>query len=247
MKGLVYSVEPFGTVDGPGIRMVFFLTGCPLRCQFCHNPEIAWGKQGQRYTPNQVLEKYNKNKQFYQNGGLTFSGGEPLLQGEFVYQCVQLLKENKVHVTIDTSLACGEQWLKKIIPFTDLWMVSIKAVSTNLHQKLTGRDNSTILDNVTELNNSRANMLIRYVIIPGVTDTGNELARLAKFLRNLPFTPPLELLAYHSLGLRKWEEEGLVYSLSGVPDANSRDIEQARKTLQTSGIDNFALLEMEIK
>ena len=242
MKGLIHSIETFGTVDGPGIRMVLFLTDCPLKCQFCHNPEIAWENRGQRYTPEQVLEKYNKKKQFYQKGGLTFSGGEPLLQAGFVYQCVQLLKENEVHVVIDTSLSCGNQWLEKISPFVDLWMVSIKAVNADLHQQITGHDNSTIINNVTELNRSQANMLIRYVIVPGLTDTEIELNRLAEFLKNLPFTPPLELLAYHSLGLRKWESAGLTYPLTGVPDAGSQDIEQARKTLQARGIDDFLLL-----
>lgn len=242
MKGLIHSIETFGTVDGPGIRMVLFLTGCPLKCQFCHNPEIAWGNQGQRYTPEQVLEKYNKKKQFYQKGGLTFSGGEPLLQAEFVYQCVQLLKENEVHLVIDTSLSCGNQWLQKIIPFVDLWMVSIKAVNPDLHQQIAGQDNSTIINNIIKLNCSQADMLIRYVIVPGLTDTESELNRLAEFLKNLPFTPPLELLAYHSLGLRKWENAGLTYHLTGVPDAGSQDIEQARKTLQASGIDDFILL-----
>lgn len=102
MRGLIHSIETGGTVDGHGIRMVLFLTGCPLQCQFCHNPEIAWGNKGTQYTPRQVLKKHNENKQFYQNGGLAFSGGEPLRQGKFVYQCVQLLKKNKVHVVKKT-------------------------------------------------------------------------------------------------------------------------------------------------
>ncbi len=242
MRGLVHSIETFGTVDGPGIRMVLFLTHCPLKCQFCHNPEIAWGSSGNKYSPEQVLEKYNKNKQFYQNGGLTFSGGEPLLQGEFVYQCAQLLKENKVHVTVDTSLSCGDKWLEKIIPFVDLWMVSIKAVSADLHQRLAGHGNSKIIDNLTKLNSSRANMLIRYVIVPGLTNSEDELAKLAELLRNLPFTPPLELLAYHSLGLQKWESAGLPYHLTGVPDAGNQDIKRTRKILEANGIDNFTLV-----
>ncbi len=242
MKGLIHSIETFGTVDGPGIRMVLFLTGCPLRCQFCHNPEIAWGKKAKHYTPGQILEKYNKKKHFYQTGGLTFSGGEPLLQGEFVHQCVQLLKENDVHLAIDTSLSCGEQWLKKIIPYTDLWMVSIKAISNSLHQQIAGHDNSTIIDNIIKLNRCRANMLIRYVIVPEHTDTKQELCRLAEFLKKLPFTPPLELLAYHSLGLQKWKSAGLTYHLTGVADANHQDIERARNILQTEGINDFILL-----
>ncbi len=236
MKGLINSIEPFGTVDGPGIRMVLFLTGCPVKCQFCHNPEIAWGGKGQHYSPQQVLDKYNRNKSFYRKGGLTFSGGEPLFQGEFVYQCVQLLKENKVHVTIDTSLYCDEQWMEKLIPDVDLWMVSIKAATAELHQKLTGRDNATIINNISKLNRSRANMLIRHVIIPGYTNTEEELLKLAEILKKLPFTPTLELLPYHTLGLHKWKSMGLTYRLAGVPDANVKDIERAKVILARQGV-----------
>ncbi|MCD5397497.1 pyruvate formate lyase-activating protein [candidate division NPL-UPA2 bacterium] len=240
MKGLIHSREDFGTVDGPGIRMVLFLTGCPMKCQFCDNPDTAWGNLGEYYTPLQVLDKYNRNRSFYEKGGLTFSGGEPLLQGEFVYQCVQLLKENKVHVALDTSLSCGWQWIEKLMPGVDLWMVSLKAVIPELHKKLTGQDNKAIINNIFRLNKARPkDMRIRYVIIPGYTDTKEELHQLAELIKKLPLAPSLELLAYHTMGRHKWREMKLAYPLAGTPDANKKDNDRARRILQTNGIHNF--------
>jgi pyruvate formate lyase activating enzyme len=239
VKGLIHSIEPFGTVDGPGVRMVLFLAGCPMKCLFCHNPEIAAGDEGQLYTPRQVLDRYNKNKSFYQKGGLTFSGGEPLLQGEFVTQCVRLLKENKVHIAVDTSLCCGKQWVEGLIPFVDLWMVSIKAATAELHQELTGHSNAAIINNIISLNRSQANMLIRYVIIPGYTDEEKELSKLAEFIRSLPFVPPLELLAYHTMGVHKWRSLDLIYRLARVPDATKQEMERAKEILRANGIADF--------
>lgn len=239
MRGLIHSSEDFGTVDGPGIRMVLFLTGCPMECQFCDNPDTAWGGKGQYYTSLQVLDKYNRKKSFYEKGGLTFSGGEPLLQGEFVYQCVQLLTENKVHVAVDTSLSCGEQWIELLIPDVDLWMVSIKAVGPELHKQLTGRDNKAIINNIFKLNRAQPkDMRIRYVIIPGYTDNKKELNQLAELIRQLPFSPSLELLAYHTMGRHKWKEMKLDYQLE-APDASKEDGDRARAILRANGIHSF--------
>ena len=241
MKGLVNSIESFGTVDGPGVRMVFFLSGCPLKCQFCHNPEIAWGNKGEEYTPERLLKEYNKKKQFYKKGGLTFSGGEPLLQGEFVYECVKLLKENDVHVVIDSSLSCGEKWLEKLIPYVDLWLISVKAMDDDLHRQVAGPSNTKILKNIKILNSSKADMFIRYVIVPGVTDKEDDLIKLANFITELPNTPPLEVLAYHSLAVPKWEKAGLPYALTDVPDAGKDDLIRAKEILQANGVDDFRL------
>ena len=240
-KGLINSIESFGTVDGPGIRMVFFLSGCPLKCQFCHNPEIAWGNKGDEYTPERLLEEYSKKKNFYKKGGATFSGGEPLQQPEFVYECVKLLKENNVHVVIDSSLACGDKWLEKLIPYVDLWLISIKAIDNDLHKQVAGPNNSKILENIKTLNSSGADMFLRYVVVPGVTDKEEDLEKLASFINSLPTTPPLEMLAYHSLAVPKWEKAGLPYALTDVPDAGKEDLERAKEILQVNGVDDFRL------
>ncbi len=239
MKGLVHSIEPFGTFDGPGIRMVVFLTGCPMGCKFCHNPEIAWSKQGDLYTPQDLIATYAKNHSFYQNGGLTFSGGEPLAQGEFVLACAKEMKQNQIHLTLDTSLACGEPWIDSLSSYIDLWMVSIKAVSADLHHDIAKRDNQPILDRITRLNLSGATMLLRYVIIPGMTDTPKELGELAKFVLSLPNPLKLELLAYHSMGIPKWQEMGLHYELTNVPDASKQDVKKSKEQLVAFGITDF--------
>lgn len=230
MRGFVNSFEPFGTVDGPGIRLVAFLTGCPLKCSFCHNPEIAWGREGHWLTAEEVLGEFNKNKFFYTNGGITFSGGEPLVQGAFVNECAQIFKEKGVHVAVDTSLSCGDAWISSLAENVDLWMVSIKAITPKLHLDLTGKDNGPILARLRELNSQGAKMVIRYVIIPGLTDTPEELTKLGKFLQSLPHKPALELLAYHTMGKTKWEEMGLTYALAN-PDASPEDVQRAEDFL----------------
>lgn len=239
MKGLVHSIEAFGTVDGPGIRMVFFLTGCPMNCNFCHNPEIAWGKSGSLYTPEDLLAEYNKYRSFYETGGVTFSGGEPLYQADFLLECAKLMRENNIHVTVDTSLACGEHHFQSLTPYVDLWMVSIKAISPELHLKLSKRENKTILDRIKKLNRTGANMLIRYVIIPRLTDDEQELTKLANFIVDLENPVDVELLAYHSMGVRKWEEMGLTYELTDIPDADNDALSKAKDYLKSCGVSNF--------
>lgn len=228
MKGFIHSFEPFGTVDGPGIRMVAFFTGCPIRCVFCHNPEIAWGKEGRWYSATEVLETFEKSQAFYRNGGgITFSGGEPLAQGAFLLEVTELFKEAGVHIAVDTSLGCGQDWIPKLLANVDLWMVSIKAITPSLHDELSGRDNGAILEQIRELNKTGANMVIRYVLIPGLTDTEEELGKLKDFLESLPKRPTLELLGYHTMGKTKWESMGLEYTLTN-PDATMYDMARAK-------------------
>lgn len=242
LTGQVHSLEPFGTVDGPGIRLVCFFQGCPLNCKFCHNPDVAWGKSQNQMEVEDILTAYNKNRHFYRMGGVTFSGGEPLYQGKFLLKCVKLLKANDVHTTIDTSLSCGFGWIEQLEPYIDLWMISIKAVSPTLHQQLTNHDNQVILNHITKLNRNRADMLLRYVIIPGLTDTRSELAKLADFIINLPYRVPLELLAYHTMGVKKWQELGLPYELRDYPKAEKSDLEQAKSYLLACGLKSTQVL-----
>ncbi len=239
MKGLVHSIEPFGTYDGPGIRMVLFLTGCPMSCRFCHNPEIAWSKIGSLYTPDELLAEYQKNQGFYHQGGVTFSGGEPLAQGEFVLACATAMKEEGIHLAVDTSLGCGYSLVDKLLPYIDLWMISIKAISPALHQDLTNRDNAKILQEIYKANATKATMVIRYVIIPGITDTRQELEKLANYILKLPFPPQLELLAYHTMGVAKWQQMGLTYELSYLRDADKDDVLKARVKLIEYGIQKW--------
>jgi pyruvate formate lyase activating enzyme len=239
MKGLVHSFEPFGTVDGPGIRLVTFLTGCPMQCSFCHNPEIAWTSDGSWLTPDDILAEFNKNRNFYTNGGITFSGGEPLRQAEFVYECAKRFKKERVHTALDTSLSCSEQWIRRLEEFVDLWMISIKAITPSLHQQLTARDNTRILKRIRDLNSRGVEMVIRYVIIPGLTDTNEELTKLGEFLDSLPHTPSVELLAYHTMGRVKWENMGLDYKLE-QREATAHDINRAVEFLKKIGFQDVA-------
>lgn len=241
LTGRIHSIEPFGTVDGPGIRMVCFFQGCPLNCKFCHNPDVAWGKSQNQIKAEKILTAYNKNRHFYRTGGVTFSGGEPLFQGEFLLECVKLLKANGVHTAIDTSLSCGYRWIEKLMPYIDLWMISIKAVSPDLHRQLTNHDNGAILNHLTKLNANKADMRLRYVIIPGLTNTRQELTKLAYFIMNLPNSVPLELLAYHTMGVKKWQELSLPYQLNDYPQAEKSDLEHAESLLLECGLKSTIL------
>lgn len=238
VNGLIHSIEPFGTVDGPGIRMVLFCSTCPLQCKFCHNPDVAWGKSSKVFTPTQLLTIYQKNHHFYKNGGITFSGGEPLTQGEFIYQCTERMKNEGIHIALDTSLSCGTKWIEKLAKKVDLWMVSIKAISPSLHRKLTNCDNSSILARIKLLDSLQVSLRIRYLIIPSLTDFPDELGKLATFILSLRSDTKLELLAYHTMGREKWDQLDLKYKLQKYRDATSDDINQAKLHLQQNGIKN---------
>lgn len=232
-----HSIETFGTVDGPGIRYVLFLSGCGLKCKFCHNPD-TWQQSEKTIKVEEVLADIKRYKTFYDRsgGGLTVSGGEPLLQPNFVAELFKACRQSGIHTLLDTSGAAPVENLKQVLPFTDQVQFSIKAASKALHRELTAMDNTHILANLRYLAESPAPLVLRFVLIPGITDTVEELKKLADLINKLPRKPQLELLPYHILGKEKWRALGKNYTLEDIPPATPDDIKNATTFLQAMGI-----------
>lgn len=238
MDGYVHSVETFGTVDGPGIRYVLFLSGCGLACSFCHNPD-TWQKGTQTMSVKEVLADIRRYRKYYDKsgGGLTVSGGEPLLQADFITALFKACKAENIHTLIDTSGYCPQASLEKILSYTDYIQFSIKAVDVHKHKLLTGAVNDLILANLRLAALSTLPLIVRYVVIPGISDTAHDVKKLADLINSLPGSPKVELLAYHTLGVKKWEALGKTYTLSHIRPATPEDVKKVQAFLTSQGIE----------
>ncbi len=238
VTGFVHSLESFGLVDGPGVRYVIFLQGCKMRCKFCHNPE-TWKSGGTEYTAKSLFDKaYRYNRYWKENGGITVSGGEPLLQIEFVTELFQLAKQRGIHTVLDTSgqpFSEDSEWLEKfkaLMDLTDLVMLDLKEIDDKLHQELTGFTNSNILKMASWISENGYKMWIRHVLIPGVTDNENRLVKLREFIDTLKTVERVEVLPYHNLGLFKWENLGINYQLKYVQPPTDEQMNIAKNILE---------------
>lgn len=238
MNGYYHSKETFGTVDGPGIRYVLFLSGCTLGCAFCHNPD-TWERSEQTITPQEVVEEVEEYRSFYDasGGGITISGGEPLLQPDFVAEVFQLCHEAGISTVLDTAGYCSAEALLKVLPYTDQVLFSLKAASVNLHKELTAADtNETLLRNLRYIS-SRRPVTLRYVVIPGISDSDTEIAGLISLVSSLAgIDLQVDLLAYHLMGAYKWKELGLSYKLEGILPAKPSDVDRVKDKLRKAGI-----------
>ena len=232
--GRIHSVETFGTVDGPGIRMVVFMQGCPMRCAYCHNPDTWAVDGGKTISVDEVLDEYERNKEYYKKGGLTVTGGEPLLQIDFVTQLFQKAKEKKIHTCLDTSgitFSTNPNQLAKIdelIKVTDLVMLDIKHMDEAEHKKLTKQSNVPILAFARYLADRKVEVWIRHVVVPGITDKEVYLKQLGAFIATLGNVKALDVLPYHTMGIVKYENLGLDYPLKGVPALEKAEAVKAR-------------------
>ena len=238
LKGYVHSLESFGSVDGPGVRYVIFLSGCAMRCQFCHNPDTWNMKDGKEYTADQLLKIALRYKSYWgEKGGITVSGGEPLLQMEFLTELFKKAKEAGIHTTLDTSgnpytakESWHAQWLE-LMKYTDLVLLDIKQNDEQEHRKLTGQTGENILAMARELSDMEKPVWIRHVLVPGGSDKDEYLYRLADFIHTLKNVQRVEVLPYHTLGTFKWEKLGIPYPLEGVKPPTQERIDNARKIL----------------
>lgn len=236
IKGRVHSFESFGTLDGPGIRFVVFMAGCPLRCKYCHNVDVVHCKTCPEYKPSEIVEMILKNKPYFKasGGGMTVSGGDPVFQPEFLKALLQEAKENGIHTTVDTSLFTNQKLLDEIIPYTDLFMVSLKHFNDDIHQFLTEVSNKQILENLRYLSKKGVRLWLRYLVLPGYTDTKENLQALVKFCKSVKFEL-IELLAYHEMGVYKWRNLGLKYELANVKPPKHAKMEEIKKLLEKEG------------
>lgn len=235
MVGFVHSTESFGTVDGPGIRYVVFLQGCPLRCLYCHNPD-TWDKhKGTEKTADEILTEFNKNRDFYKRGGITVTGGEPLLQIDFVTELFRKAKEQNIHTCLDTSGVVfnqsSEEQLKKfdeLMKYTDLVMLDIKHIDPEKHKALTRANNKNVLDFAKYLDEKNITIWVRHVVVKGHTDNKDDLKRLGRFLAHLKNLKALDVLPYHTMGVNKYKELGISYPLEGVEALSIQDAIKAK-------------------
>ena len=235
MKGYVHSIETFGALDGPGIRYVVFLQGCPMRCLYCHNPDTWAIGKGREVDPEELIEEYEKNKMFYRGGGITVSGGEPLLQVDFLIELFSLAKQRGIHTCIDTSgitySADAREYTQKLdtlMNYVDIVMLDIKHIDPTKHCAITSRDNNGILAFAGYLAKRDIPVWIRHVIVKGYTDEVDDLRALGRFIGGMRNVRVLDVLPYHTMGESKYRELGIRYPLEGMPALDKSEAEQAK-------------------
>lgn len=231
----IHSFESFGAVDGPGIRYVIFMQGCALKCKYCQNRDTWNLNGGMEYTSDELVAKVSRYKNYFavSGGGVTVSGGEPLLQMNFLIEFFSKLKLLGIHTAIDTSgsFAITED-MKKLIDLTDLFLLDIKCINDEICKDLTGVSNKRELEFAKYLSKQGKDIWIRQVLVPGYTDKEEDLKDLKEFLSELNTVKKVEILPYHDLGKFKWIELGCKYELEGVPTATSEDVERAKQILR---------------
>ena len=231
----IHSIETLGTVDGPGIRFVIFMQGCHLKCKYCHNRDTWDLSCGTVITIEELINKITRYSNYFKasNGGVTVSGGEPLLQINFLINLFKELKKLNIHTAIDTSgMFSITPKLEELISLTDLFLIDIKHIDSNKCKELVGFSNEKELEFIRYLNKIHKPIWIRQVIIPSITDSNNDLLMLKDFIASLSNVQKVELLKYHNMGKFKWESLGEKYELENVPNATDEDITRAKKILK---------------
>lgn len=218
IKGSIDSIETFGLVDGPGIRTVVFLNGCKLRCKYCHNPEM-WKKKENNYTPEELAKKIIRNKPYFKrnNGGVTFSGGEPLLQSDFIIEVCKILKKENIHIALDTA-GVGNGNYNEILSYIDLVILDIKHTTKEGYLNITSHTIDDSLEFIDNLNKSGKDVYIRQVIVPGIMDNIDYLKSLKEFIKKIKNIKKIEFLPYHSMGKEKYHKLGIKYPYENLKD-----------------------------
>ena len=241
MNGFVHSTESFGTVDGPGVRFVIFLQGCPMRCKYCHNPDTWKMNSGSLRSAQSLLKEYERNAAFYNRGGITVTGGEALMQIDFLLELFTLARQRNIHTCLDTSgityrpgQSAYNEKLDKLMEVTDLVMLDIKHIDPESHKDLTGHDNAPVLAFARYLDEKNIPVWIRHVVVPGITDDPGQLTRLGQFIGGLNNVKALDVLPYHIMGISKYKELDLPYPLEGVEPATKQQAMEAKKIILTA-------------
>ena len=216
MKGSIDSIETLGLVDGPGIRCVVFLNGCRLRCKYCHNPEM-WSRKDDNYTVDELVNKLLRYKPYFnETGGVTFSGGEPLLQSEFLIEVMSKLKNEGIHICLDTA-GIGKGNYEKIVSLCDLILFDVKHVSENGYHDLTGGHINECEEFLYEVNKQNKPVWIRQVIVPGINDNEEYLLDLKDYLNKINRIEKIDFLPYHKMGDEKYKKLNIKNPLDEVP------------------------------
>lgn len=220
IKGRIHSFESMGLVDGPGIRNVIFFQGCPLRCLFCHNPDTWDFNEGIQISSEELINKILRFKPYFKNnGGITFSGGEPLMQPDFLLEMLKLCKEHNIHTAVDTS-GYGNGNYEEILKYTDLVLLDIKHVTDEKFKFLTGISMKKLIEFIEAVNSSNTKLWIRHVIVPGITDSNDHFKKLKEIIVKIKNVEKIEFLPYHTLGLDKYKTLNYEYKLKDVEPMN---------------------------
>lgn len=233
--GNIHSIETCGTVDGPGIRFVVFTQGCPLRCQYCHNPDTWSMDENHRMSVDEILKKFEGVKEFLQNGGITVTGGEPLMQIDFVTALFKEARSREIHTALDTSglLFNPENTAKidELLKYTNLVLLDIKHIDDDEHKKLTGHSNRRILEFAKYLSDKKIPMWVRHVVVPNITFNEKYLVQLGEFLATLENVKALDVLPYHDMAVPKYENLGIEYPLKDIPPLTKEQALEARNII----------------
>lgn len=259
--GKIHSLETFGTVDGPGVRFVVFFQGCPMRCQYCHNPDTWKIEDGEEMSADEIIDRFERNRAFYQTGGITATGGEPMLQLDFLIELFSKAKAKNSHTCLDTSgimfpwmseedkeaqlsndayakmkavVWAQKQKVEQLMAVTDLVMLDIKHIDNAKHQKLTGHPNTNILAFARYLDSIGKSVWIRHVVVPGITFDKTELTELGTFLKTLHNVEKLEVLPYHSMGKVKYDNLGMEYVLKDTPQLTKAEAKEAEHIIRAA-------------
>ena len=240
-KGRIHSIETFGSVDGPGIRFIIFLKDCHLRCRYCHNPDTWATTTCEMRSADELIEMAKRYRDYWgETGGITISGGDPLLQIDFCLALAKRAKEEGIHVCIDTAaepFTREEPFFSKfnaLLKYTDLFLMDLKVMDNERHIFLTGKGNTNILDCVKYLSEKNIPVWIRHVLVPDVTDNEKDLLKMRQFLDTLQNVEKTEILPYHTMGIYKYVELGIPYRLGGVKEPDEESVRRAEKLLGIS-------------
>ena len=236
--GNVHSIESFGTVDGPGIRLVVFLQGCPMRCLYCHNPDTWSYGENKKVFVSEILDKYDRIKEFLKNGGITVTGGEPLSQIDFVTELFKQAKQKNIHTALDTSGVLFNRkslaQFDRLLKYTDLVLLDIKHINDEEHKKLTGFSNKNILDFALYLSDKNIPIWVRHVVVPTITYDEKYLKELGDFLANIKSLKALDVLPYHNMAISKYENLNIDYPLKDISPLTKEDAMKARQIIINS-------------
>ncbi|MCF6169493.1 MAG: glycyl-radical enzyme activating protein [Bacteroidales bacterium] len=257
MKGIIFDIKHYAIHDGPGIRQTVFLKGCPLSCWWCHNPEsrsreiFSYEKEesidgrkicqtetvGQSYSVSALMAEIGKDRIFFEEsgGGITFSGGEPLLQFDFLMEVLKKCRQQEIHTCVDTTGFVAKEKMKATAELTDLFLFDLKQMDDELHRQYTGVSNRLILENLKILDAMGKEIWVRYPLIPGFNDDESQVFRMLDFLSRLQKKPPVQLLPYHKIGKHKYTRFGIDYKMKGVEEPSQKHIEKTKKYFEDAG------------
>ena len=225
--GRLHSIETFGALDGPGIRTVFFMQGCPARCMYCHNPDTWEEEAGEQVTVGEVISRARRGRPYYgENGGVTFSGGEPLLQADFLIEAMDALRKDGINSAIDTSGTYFDEKSEEVISHCDMVLLDVKHIDPSRFKELTGREQGTLSLLIDAVNRQEKPVWIRQVIVPGFNDDEEYIRELNKFLKRIKYIKKIELLGYHNMAEPKYDKLGIKYRLKGVKPMDSDSLKK---------------------